>query len=95
MWNIAKILGNKGWINKIDTYGWFQYYVRYCLGKRLKDDKRQINRWKKIVSMFRGNLVKMIPDTGRKFDDYSIWPKIRQTLLHWGYHLTEEDFLMS
>ena len=27
-----------------------------------------------------------------KFDDYSILPKIRQILLHWGYELTEKDF---
>ena len=73
---------NKGCINKIDLYGWFQWYFRYCLGRRLKDDKRQINRWKKIVSRFRGKLVKIIRDTGCKFDDYSISPKIRQILLN-------------
>ena len=33
---------------------------------------------KKIVSRFRGKLVKMIRDAGSKFDDYSIFPKIRQ-----------------
>ena len=47
---------------------------------------------KKIVSRFRGKLVKMIKDAGSKFDDYSISPKIRQILLHWGYELTEEGF---
>ena len=83
---------NKGWINEIDPYGWFQWYFRYWLGRRSKDDKRQINRWKKIVSRFRGKLVKMIRDAGSKFDDYSISPKIRQVLLHWGYELIEEDF---
>ena len=83
---------NKGWINKIDPNGWFQQYFRYWLGRRSKDDKRQINRWKKIVSRFRGKLVKMIRDAGSKFDDYSISPKIRQILLHWGYELTEKDF---
>ena len=83
---------NKGWINKIDPYGWLQWYFRYWLGRRSKDDKRQINRWKKIVSRFRGKLVKMIKDAGSKFDDYSISPKIRQILLHWGYELTEKDF---
>ena len=50
--------------------------------KILEDDERQINRWKKIVSRFRGKLVKMIIDAGTKFDDYSISSKIRQILLH-------------
>ena len=83
---------NKGWITKIDPYGCFQWYIRYWSGKRSKDDKRQINRWEKIVSRFRGKLVKMIRDVGSKFDDYSISPKIRQILLHWSYELTEKDF---
>ena len=82
---------NKGWINKIDPYGYF----RYWLGRRSKDDKREINKWKKVVKRFRGKLVKMIKDFGSKFDDYSISPKIRQIFLHWGYELTEKDFLMS
>ena len=73
------------WENK----GWFQSYFRYLSGRRSKDDERQINRWKKIVSSFCGELVKMIRDASGKFDDYSIPPKIRQILLHWGYELTE------
>ena len=80
---------NKGCINKIDTYGWFRWYFRS------KDDKKQINRWKKIVSTFRGKLMKMIRNAGSKFDDYSSLPKIRQILLRWGYKLTEKDFLMN
>ena len=58
----------------------------------MKDDTTQINGCKKIVSRFRGKLVKMIRDADSKFDDYSISPKIRQILLHWGYELTEKDF---
>ena len=82
---------SKGWISKIDPYGWFQWYFRYWLGRRTKDDKREIERWKGIVSRFKGILVKMIKDTGSKFDDYSASPKIRQILLHWGYELVESD----
>ena len=37
----------------------------------------------------------MIKDTGSKFDDYSISPKIRKILLHWGYELTEKDFFIN
>ena len=78
-------------MNQIDPYGWFQWYFRYWLGRRLEDDERQINRWKGIVSRFRCKLVKMIKYIGGKFDDYSILTKIRQILLHWGYELTEKD----
>ena len=46
---------DKGSINKIDTYGWFRWYFRYWLGTRSNDDERQINRWKEIVSRFKGN----------------------------------------
>ena len=73
---------NKGCIHSIDPYGWFQWYFRYWLGRRSLDDERQINRWKNIVTRFKGKLVKMIKDTNSKFDDYSISPKIRQILLH-------------
>ena len=46
------------------------------------------------MSRFRGKLVKMIKDADSKFNDYSISPKIKQVLLHWGYELTEKDFLL-
>ena len=37
----------------------------------------------------------MIKYVGGKFDDYSISPKIRHILLHWGYELTENDFFIN
>ena len=62
-------------------------------GRRSQDDKRQINKWKRIVSRFRDKLVNMIKVASSKFEDYSISPKIWQILLHWSYELTEIDYI--
>ena len=43
----------------------------------------------KVVSRFRGKLVKMIKDVGSKLDDYLISPK---NFIAWGYEWTEKDF---
>ena len=37
----------------------------------------------------------MIKDNGSKFDDYSVSPRSRQSLLHWGYELTEKGFFIN
>ena len=55
------------------------------------NDILQIARWKGIVSRFKDKSIKMIKDINGRFDYYSISPKIRQTLLHWGYELVEYD----
>ena len=34
----------------------------------------------------------MIKNAGSKYDDYSISPKIRQILLHWGFELAKKHF---
>ena len=57
------------------------------------DDEGQIKRWKGIVGRFKAKLVEMIKDANVTFDDYSISPKIRQILVHWGYELTESYLL--
>ena len=62
------------------------------LGRRSKYDKRQIKRWIGVVKRFKGKLIGMIKKADSKLDDYSISPKIRQILLHWGYKLTESDY---
>ena len=51
---------DNGLVNSKDSYGSLQWYFRYWLGRKSKDDERQINRWKRIVSRFKGKLVKMI-----------------------------------
>ena len=63
---------NKGWINPIDPYGWFQWYFRYWLRRRSKDDERQSKRWKGIVNRFKGKLIEIIKDIDGKSDDDSI-----------------------
>ena len=68
-------------------------YFRYWFGRRSLDDKRQIARWKGLVSRFKDKLVKTIKDVNGKFDDYFISRKVRQILLSWGYGLVENDSL--
>jgi hypothetical protein len=83
-----------GWIHKQDPYGWFQWYCRYCTGRRTDDDERQINRWLKLAGpngRFRRTLMNKIIKEGSTYDDFSISPVIRQVLLHWGYQLTNKD----
>ena len=45
-----------------------------------EEDQRQIGKWKRIASRFKGILIKIIDKGGDS-------PKIRQVLLHWCYEL--------
>ena len=52
--------------------------------------------WIEVGRLWVGlELVNMIKDADSKYDDYSILPKIRQILLHWGYELTENFFFID
>ena len=84
-----------GWITKYHPYGWVQWYCDFYNGKRCPDDERQIARWMGVASengRFRKWLVTLILKKDGKYNDNDISPKIRQTLLHWGYELTKRDF---
>jgi len=70
----------KGWIYKDDPRGWFQWYYRYYMGRRIPDeDKRQIKRW-----MMMKRHIKQIA-YNCKSGDISYRPRQRQVLLHWAY----------
>lgn len=70
----------KGWIHRDDPRGWFQWYCRYYMGRRMPvEDLRQIKRWKAIrrhVAQLRRHCEPGDPHCR---------PRQRQALLHWAY----------
>ena len=85
----------KGWIHPQDPRGWFQWYCRYYLGRRTKDDERQIKRWDNFCGKkgrWRNYIYKKIYNKNTTIDDYSFSKAVRQSLLHWGYKINQGDY---
>lgn len=71
---------NNGWIYHEDPRGWFQWYCRYYMGRRIeKEDLRQIKRWKNFIRHWSAVKNNCEPY------DFSCRKKQRQALLHWAY----------
>jgi len=69
-----------GWIYKDDSRGWFQWYCRYYMGRRIEgEDKRQIKRWRAITRH-----IAQITKNCRSGD--MLCRRVqRQAVLHWAY----------
>ncbi len=70
----------KHWIHPDDPRGWFQWYCRYYMGRRLgEEDNRQIARWKAI----KRHIAQIYKHCSA--GDTKCRPKQRQAVLHWAY----------
>ena len=71
----------KGWIFKEDPLGWFQWYCRYSMGRRISNiDYIQIRRWKN----FRRHVIAIQKNC--ESSDLNCRRRQRQAILQWAYN---------
>ena len=71
----------KGWIFKEDPLGWFQWYCRYSMGRRIVYiDRIQIKRWKN----FKRHVIAIKKNC--ESADINCRSRQRQAILQWAYN---------
>ena len=71
----------KGWIFKEDPLGWFQWYCRFSIGRRIPHiDEIQIKRWKN----FRRHVIAIKKNC--ESADMNCRRRQRQAILQWAYN---------
>jgi hypothetical protein len=84
---------DNGWTTKNSPLGWWEWYIKYYLGRRLEEDSWQIGRWRSFVARHMGQIK-----AGCKLSDEKCHPAQRQGLLQWGWNsetLFEEKTLID
>ena len=86
-----------GWLTVNSPNGWFEWYIKYCLGRRLGDievhgkkvneDEWQIKRWRSFVARHMAQIALHC-----KLDDRTCRAKQRQGLLQWGWNSQKHTF---
>jgi len=71
----------KGWIFKEDPLGWFQWYCRFSIGRRIPHiDEIQIKRWKN----FKRHVIAIKKNC--ESADMNCRRRQRQAILQWAYN---------
>ena len=86
-----------GWLTVNSPNGWFEWYIKFCLGRRLgnitvhgksvNEDHWQINRWRSFVARHMGQVASHC-----KLSDRECHTKQRQGLLQWGWDSQRHHF---
>ncbi|KEF59522.1 uncharacterized protein A1O9_04366 [Exophiala aquamarina CBS 119918] len=97
-----------GWLNfEFDPRGWFEWYIRFFLGRRCEDDDRQVGRWRRCVGdkgRWKRILLKKYVDKGVRTvyaddddededdgQDRQVSPVIHQICHHWAFEVRQVD----
>lgn len=89
-----------GWLTKNSPNGWFEWYIKFCLGRRLgnikinnkevNEDTWQINRWRSFVARHMGQI-----SAHCSLSDKKCHAKQRQGLLQWAWNSEKDNFFES